>query len=339
MSEQKTWMDDLLEQVAAGKMLPQDALNQFFLHKREESGATLTQEDHAFLTAMDAAETAQVVAKWCARTAAALPGGIAAVTAIGADLRRASFFHPGRRPPLVTGLDMNGKRVMLFMVMVTVLYGAGLIPNFVVVQQMNNYAFFPEHYENGELEWHIDHILKTVSSTPKLAFHNTWPNPMDETYLKACRLGYWADNMEKWYGTGVGLWNEDLRAMQRKMHTGLVNNTVKYIESRKEAGIFEHVLFSGAAVQYSFEKLGLPNSKLYRDYTHLSNYSRLMIAYYWCCKFNGLTQLKQEDIRVEKMPKEFMFLAEEWVVTQQEKADIAAAVTFALQTPYTLPWE
>lgn len=211
--------------------------------------------------------------------------------------------------------------------------------DFVVVQQMNNYAFFPEHYENGELEWHIDHILKTVSSTPKLAFHNTWPNPMDETYLKACRLGYWADNMEKWYGTGVGLWNEDLRAMQRKMHTGMVENTVKYIESRKEAGIFEHVLFSGAAVQYSFEKLGLPNSKLYRDYTHLSNYSRLMIAYYWYCKFNGLTQLKQEDIRVEKMPKEFMFLAEEWVVTQQEKADIAAAVTFALQTPYQMPWE
>ncbi|MBR3765195.1 MAG: hypothetical protein IKK57_11695 [Clostridia bacterium] len=114
MREQKTWMDDLLEQVAAGKMLPQDALNQFFLHKREESGATLTQEDHAFLTAMDAAETAQVVAKWCARHAAALPGGIAAMTAISADLRRASFFHPGRRPPLVTGLDMNGKRVMLF---------------------------------------------------------------------------------------------------------------------------------------------------------------------------------------------------------------------------------
>ena len=114
MSEQKNWMDDLLEQVAAGKMLPQDALNQFFLHKREEAGSTLTEADHAFLTAMDAAETAQVVAKWCARTAAALPGGMGAIMSISADLRRASFFHPGRKPPMVTGVDLSGKRVMLF---------------------------------------------------------------------------------------------------------------------------------------------------------------------------------------------------------------------------------
>lgn len=111
MDDRETWLDDLLEQVAAGKMLPQEALNQFFLHKRESAETTLTEADHAFLTAMDAAETAQTVAKWCARNAAALPGGL---SAISADLRRASFFHPGRRPPLVTGVDLNGKRVMLF---------------------------------------------------------------------------------------------------------------------------------------------------------------------------------------------------------------------------------
>ncbi len=110
MSEEKNWMDELLEQVAAGRMLPQDALQRFFLHKREAAEATLSEADHAFLAATDAAETAQVVAKWCARNAAALGG----VTAIAADLRRADFFHPRRRPPMVTGTDLSGKRVMLF---------------------------------------------------------------------------------------------------------------------------------------------------------------------------------------------------------------------------------
>lgn len=110
MSEQKDWLDELLEQVAAGRMLPQDALQRFFLHKRDANEATLTEADHAFLTAMDAAETAQIVAKWCARNAAALGG----VNVISADLRRASFFHPRRRPPLVTGVALSGKRVMLF---------------------------------------------------------------------------------------------------------------------------------------------------------------------------------------------------------------------------------
>lgn len=110
MSEQNNWLDDLLEQVAAGRMLPQDALQRFFLHKREAAETALTEADHAFLTAMDAAETAQITAKWCARNAAAMGG----VTAIMADLRGPSFFHPGRRPPLMTALDMSGRRVTLF---------------------------------------------------------------------------------------------------------------------------------------------------------------------------------------------------------------------------------
>ena len=110
MSEPKTWMDDLLEQVAAGKMLPQEALNRFFLHKRESEQTALTAEDHAFLTAMDAAETAQVVAKWCARNAAA-QGGAAAITV---DLRRPGLLHPRRHPPRVTGLGLSGRKMMLF---------------------------------------------------------------------------------------------------------------------------------------------------------------------------------------------------------------------------------
>lgn len=110
MSEQKNWMDDLLEQVSAGRMLPQEALQRFFLHKREAEEAALNETDHAFLTAMDAAETAQIVAKWCARNAAALGG----VTAVMADLRQPSFFHMRRRPPLVTALDLSGRRMVLF---------------------------------------------------------------------------------------------------------------------------------------------------------------------------------------------------------------------------------
>lgn len=110
MSEEKNWMDDLLEQVASGRMLPQEALQAFFMHKRESADVGLTEADHAFITAMDAAETAHTVAKWCARHAAALGG----VAAISVDLRRPGFLHPRRRPPMVTGVDATGRRVMLF---------------------------------------------------------------------------------------------------------------------------------------------------------------------------------------------------------------------------------
>lgn len=110
MPNENTWLDDLLAQVAAGRMQPQDALQQFFLHKRAEENPTLTEDDHAFINAMDAAETAQTVAKWCARNAAAQGG----VTAIEADLRFPGIFHARRKPPLITGMSMTGSRIMLF---------------------------------------------------------------------------------------------------------------------------------------------------------------------------------------------------------------------------------
>lgn len=110
MDQQSNWLDALLEQVAAGKLLPQDALEQFFLRKRAEGAAALTDEDNAFISAMDAVEVAQLIAKWCGRCAE-MAGGLESITA---DLRRPSFFHPRRRPPLVTGQTGSGKRVMIF---------------------------------------------------------------------------------------------------------------------------------------------------------------------------------------------------------------------------------
>lgn len=110
MPNENTWLDDLLAQVAAGRLQPQDALQQFFMHKKSEQDPTLTEEDHAFINAMDAVEVAHIVAKWCARNAAAQGG----VTAIEADLRFPSLFHARRRPPLVTGTSLAGSRIMLF---------------------------------------------------------------------------------------------------------------------------------------------------------------------------------------------------------------------------------
>ncbi len=110
MNNEQHWLDALLEQVAAGRMPPQEALQQFFLHKKADGSAALTEEDNAFISAMDAVEVAQTVAKWCARSAAA-QGGVAAIEV---DLRRPSFFHPGRRPPRVTATDLAGRKIMLF---------------------------------------------------------------------------------------------------------------------------------------------------------------------------------------------------------------------------------
>lgn len=112
MAEQKDYLDELLEQVAAGRMLPQDALTKFFLHKRASGDTTLTEADNAFISAMDTVEVAHLVAKWCARGAADV-GGVQSLTV---DVRSPGFFHPHRRPPQVEAVAMSGAKVLLFSV-------------------------------------------------------------------------------------------------------------------------------------------------------------------------------------------------------------------------------
>ena len=90
MSNNNDWLDALLEQVAAGKLLPQEALEQFFLRKRAEGAAALTDEDNAFISAMDAVQVAHLIAKWCEKCAA-MAGGLQSICL---DLRRPSFFTP-----------------------------------------------------------------------------------------------------------------------------------------------------------------------------------------------------------------------------------------------------
>lgn len=110
MSESVNYLDDLMQQVADGHLLPQDALGQFFMRKKAAGEATLTEEDNAFISAMDTVEVAHTVARWCAHNAAVL-GGVGEITV---DLRRPGFFHPYRKPPQVNAVTLTGQKVVLF---------------------------------------------------------------------------------------------------------------------------------------------------------------------------------------------------------------------------------
>lgn len=110
MANHTDYLDELLGEVAEGRLLPQEALTKFFLHKKEAGDATLTDDDQAFITAMDTVEVAHSVAKWCARNAADV-GGVQSVTV---DVRGRDFFHPRRRPPQVDAVSAGGAKVRLF---------------------------------------------------------------------------------------------------------------------------------------------------------------------------------------------------------------------------------
>jgi len=97
-------------------------------------------------------------------------------------------------------------------------------------------------------------------------------------------------------------------------------------------------------VQYAYEGLGRDHEELYRDYTHLNDYGRLMVAYHWYAAIMGieeLTEVNVDAIPVALKRQTSKFPAADadgnYTITEDMKADILKAVNWTLENPYNLP--
>ena len=135
-------------------------------------------------------------------------------------------------------------------------------------------------------------------------------------------------------------WNND----GLKMYESTVENVEKYVIGKSELGIaVDDVMPAATAVQYALERCGMPeNGKrvmggtdkaMYRDYTHMSDYGRLMVAYLWYAELTGKTEITEvnyttvlEEMRTTKNYGD--------LVLDQEQIDvIIESVNFALKNP------
>ena len=135
-------------------------------------------------------------------------------------------------------------------------------------------------------------------------------------------------------------WNND----GLKMYEATVENVEKYVIGKSELGIaVDDVMPAATAVQYALERCGMPeNGKrvmggadkaMYRDYTHMSDYGRLMVAYLWYAELTGKTEITEvnyttvlEEMRTTKNYGD--------LVLDQEQIDvIIESVNFALKNP------
>ena len=116
-----------------------------------------------------------------------------------------------------------------------------------------------------------------------------------------------------------------------------------YVETNEE---FDLVFYSGTAIQYASETYGVPEGDpariydLYRDYTHLSDFGRLMVGYQLYAQIYGLEEITQ--VNVDLIPQHMRATEREQafgdiVITQQHKDAIIASVNYALKNPHTAP--
>lgn len=190
-------------------------------------------------------------------------------------------------------------------------------------------------FTNGNIQWLTDYIAAHAIPGYKLAYNATWAQPVSaEVYAKNRRQppeGFRENFLKKFDG-------------DRLAHFDRICNNIKtYVETDEDYDIVFH---SGTAIQYASETLGVaegdPTRKmdLYRDYTHLSDFGRLIVAYQWYAQIFGLEALT--EVKVDMIADHLRATTREQAfgdleITDAHKQIIIDSVNYALKNPNVAP--
>ena len=220
----------------------------------------------------------------------------------------------------------------------------------VIMQQMNHRAGINEYVKSQFLTV-LNFIDDHQIGSPKMGWHMIWANPDNyETYLndnaplKNPNPSSWRTQHEAWYGDENGTYKSI------NMYNKVVACTQKYITDSTEflgKDYFDFVIPAATTIQYARDVLGYTEAQLYRDYTHISDFGRLMSAYTWYGKIVECVDgvLPTVTVNMTEFPavlhvnKSTYPAATDgkYYIDQTMRENIATAVNWALANPYTLP--
>ena len=146
----------------------------------------------------------------------------------------------------------------------------------VTMQQASTYSGVADTY-NGDIDTIQQFVERTLGYTPTFAWNMTWAYPTKDIEGDA----FVTVNTS----TGFAKYNND----QMTMYNAIVNAVKTKIVPNKT---FTYLMPNGVAVQNANTSY-MDDPDLYRDYTHLNDFSRVMAAYVWYCTF--------ENVRVDSL--------------------------------------
>lgn len=191
-----------------------------------------------------------------------------------------------------------------------------------------------KEYLDGDHTFMIEYFRKTAAPGFLLGYNATGANPTDG------RL--WGEDRRRPPANVQERFMREFGGSRNKYYELLCGNFEKYIATNKE---YDFVFYTGTALQYASETYGVPEADpqrkydLYRDYVHLSDFGRLMVAYLLYAKIFGIEKLEDVKVNVikeeyrQKDSKKFGDLA----ITQAHKDAIIACVNWALANPNQKP--
>ena len=187
----------------------------------------------------------------------------------------------------------------------------------------------------GMVDWFRSYILENIDYKPILLYNMTWANPTDDRFYtdegRQPPPVRFRDAYTNWYGFDhVHHYNK------------LVDMTKKYLVNHKG---FDKIIYGAKPVQYAGQVFGVPQydpeqkMDLYRDYTHISDYARLIVAYQWYCQMFDIQELT--DVKVDVIPAAWRATVRQQKlgdeeITQQHKDILKKCVNETLKDPFTI---
>jgi len=171
-------------------------------------------------------------------------------------------------------------------------------------------------------------VSERVPQPYKMMWQVTWPSPEEPTFFSP---DYRVQPPAGW----VEYLQNDFGHDSFKQFTVMTDRAKEYL---LKDDTYEKVICAGAGVMHANAVLGVPQLELWRDYTHLSDYGRLITAY---CFYTQFTGKPVTDVGIDVIPaslRQKHFQAEgDLIVTEEMKQVIIAAANHALEDPWTAP--
>lgn len=198
----------------------------------------------------------------------------------------------------------------------------------IVIQEDSFLAGQSASFQNIYIAAIMGYVDSNLEHPHKFVWNMTWACSNDDTFYASSYVPQppegFKDNFKRGYNFSSG-------AQLQQMITQ-VNN---YILTNEQ---FAYVIPSGTAVQYANIVLDVPQTELYRDYVHLLDFGRTLVAYLWYTQITGepLTEVKL-DIFPEEMRPNLYKKYGDLPITEEMKQIIVQAVNGTLEAPLELP--
>ncbi len=198
----------------------------------------------------------------------------------------------------------------------------------VILHEMNTRAGMEATYATDYTQQLIDYVKEHSHFPPTFLYHMPWANPVDETFFGST---YDPQPPATWINNYQSSYNMDYDYMFEQ----IVKMTQQYVVPHED---ITGIIPGGTALHYANNVLDQSDLDLFRDYTHMSDFGRLLCSYVWYATITGKTEIT--EVNVDVIPAELRHrrakVLGDLEITEDMKQVIIQSVNFALANPWTV---